>query len=93
LERQLFKVLESKLEKVKKALREMLKGPTTSPRKLAALAGKLVAREPAVLPAALFSRQIFQAMKGEASWDNIFPTPEVVKQTIQFWLDNLDRFS
>lgn len=81
---QQFKVSETKINKVKKALTEMIEAPSTSPRKLAALAGKLVALSPAVLPAALLSRQIFQAMQGETSWDVVFPTPDAVQQIAQF---------
>jgi hypothetical protein len=53
---QMFRVSESKLAKVREALKEMLETPTTSARKPAALAGKIVALSPAVLPAALYSR-------------------------------------
>jgi hypothetical protein len=66
-EREMFTVRESKLAKLKEALQEMLETPSTSSRKLAALAGKIVAFSPAVLPAALYSRQLFQAMQGELS--------------------------
>jgi hypothetical protein len=92
-EREMFTVGESKLVKIKEALREMLDTPSTSSRKLAALAGKIVALSPAVLPAALYSRQLFQAMRGELSWDTIFPTTESVKSTAEFWLRNLDFFN
>jgi hypothetical protein len=83
-EREMFTVGESKLAKVKEALREMLETPSTSSRKLAALAGKIVALSPAVLPAALYSHQLFQAMRGELSWDSIFPTTESVTSTAEF---------
>lgn len=92
-ERQMFRVSESKLAKVKEALREMLRTPTTSARKLAALAGKIIALSPAVLPAALYSRRLIQAMKGETSWDTIFPTTDSVRETATFCLDSLDAFN
>jgi hypothetical protein len=74
-------------------LTRKLDTPSTSSRKLAALAGKIVALSPAVLPAALYSRQLFQAMRGELGWDAIFPTTESVKSTAEFWLRNLDSFN
>lgn len=92
-EREMYRVGESKLTKVKEALRDMLETPSTSSRKLAALAGKIVALSPAVLPAALYSRQLFLAMRGELNWDAIFPTTETVKRTAEFWLGNLDSFN
>jgi hypothetical protein len=32
-------------------------------------------------------------MSGRVSWDEIFPTPETVKITAEFWLENIDRFN
>jgi hypothetical protein len=92
-EEQMFKVSDSKLAKVKNALEEMLLTPTTSSRKLAALAGKIVALSPAVLPAALYSRRFYQAMRGDSDWDTVFPTTDAVKETAEFWLRNLDSFN
>jgi hypothetical protein len=56
---QTFKVAPAKLDKIKTVLQEAIKTPSTSARSLAALARKLVALSPAVLPALLFSRVIF----------------------------------
>jgi hypothetical protein len=92
-ENQSFKVGESKIQKIKKVLEEAIARPDTSPRKLAELAGKIIAVSPAVLPAALFSRSFYLALKGKTSWDQIFPTPESVKQAAEFWLGNIDRFN
>jgi hypothetical protein len=77
---EMFRVSESNLAKVKEVLEEMTRSPTTSPRKLAALAGKLVALGPAVLPAALYSRQLFLAIKRELNWDKVFPTTDSVTE-------------
>lgn len=90
---QMFKVSDSKLAKVKTALEEMLRTPTTSSKKLAALAGKIVALSPAVLSAALYSRRIYQAMHEESNWDTVFPTTDSVKETTEFWLRNLGSFN
>jgi hypothetical protein len=76
---QTFEVAPSKLEKVTAVLETAIQQPTTSARNLAALAGKLVALSPAVLPALLFSCKIFQAMSGKEDWDFIFPNPQAVK--------------
>jgi hypothetical protein len=81
---EMFRVSESKLAKVKEVLEEMIGSPSTSRRKLAALAGKLVALGPAVLPAALYSRKLFMAMQGQLNWDQVFPTLESVKKCVQF---------
>jgi hypothetical protein len=86
-EEQMFKVGDSKIEKLKTALREVLFRPDSSARHLAALAGQLIAVSPAVLPAALYSRSLFMAMRGKITWDEIFPTPESVKDTTQFLVD------
>jgi hypothetical protein len=92
-EEQMFKVSDLKLAKVKSALEEMLQTPTTSSRKLAALARKIVALSPAVLPAALYSRRFYQAMTGDSNWDTVFPTTDAVRKTAEFWLQNLDSFN
>jgi hypothetical protein len=90
---QTFTVAPSKLEKVKAVLESAIQQPTTSARNLAALAGKLVALSPAVLPALLFSRKIFQAMSGKEDWDFVFPNPQAVKTEAQMWKDNLDSWN
>jgi hypothetical protein len=92
-EKQAFQLSESKAEKLKETFREAIKEPTTSPRKLAVMAGRIVSASPAVLPAALYSRALFDAIRGKVSWDKVFPTPESVTETARFWLDNLDRFN
>jgi hypothetical protein len=74
-EQQVFRVSEAKAEKLKKALQDMIEKPSTSPRKLAALAARILSISPAVLPAALFSRSFYSALQGKVSWDEIFPTP------------------
>jgi hypothetical protein len=90
---QTFQLSEGKLTKLKDALKQAIAEPTTSPRRLAAIAGKLVAASPAVLPAALYSRSLFEALQGTESWDEIFPTPETVVKTSEFWLENIDGFN
>jgi hypothetical protein len=92
-EEQMFKVGDAKVAKLKTALQEALFNPTISPRKLAALAGQIIAVSPAVLPAALYSRGLFEAMQGKVSWDQVFPTPQSVSEIASFWLANLDRFN
>jgi hypothetical protein len=89
----MFKVGGAKLEKLKAALRDIIKRPEVTPRILAGIAGKIIATSPAVMPASLFSRSLFQAMQGRISWDEIFPTPEAVKRTAEFWLENIDRLN
>jgi hypothetical protein len=89
----MFTISKIKLAKVKEALRKMLETPSTSSRKFAALAGRIVALSPAVLSAALYSRQLFLAMRGKLSWDAIFSTAESVKTPSEFWLRNLDSFN
>jgi hypothetical protein len=88
-----FRVGESKLLKLKKVLEEAVARPTTSPRKVAAMAGKILALSPAVLPAALDSREFYLALKGKASLDEVFPNPESVKETATFWLENINAFN
>jgi hypothetical protein len=92
-EDQSFKVGESKMAKLKQLLEETIARPDTSPRKVAELAGKILAVSPAVLPAALYSRSFYAALKGKSSWDEVFPTPGAVKEAAEFWLHNLERFN
>jgi hypothetical protein len=68
-----FRVGDSKLEKIKKVLSEAVAKPVTTPRKVAELAGKILAITPAVLPAALYSRGFYLALKGKSSWNESFP--------------------
>jgi hypothetical protein len=91
--KQVFSLSEGKANKLKEALSEAIAKPSTSPRKLAAFAGKIIAASPAAIPAALYSKAFFAAIQGKQSWDTIFPTPDSVKETATFWLENLDRFN
>lgn len=84
---------ESKILNLKKVLEEALARPDTSPRKVAALAGKILALSPAVLPAALYSQEFYLVLKGRLTWDELFPNPESVAEAARFWLENLDRFN
>lgn len=88
-----FQVAPSKLNKVKAVLEKAIKTPSTSARDLASLAGKLVALSPAVLPALLFSRKIFQAMEGKEDWDSFFPNPEAIRQQARMWADDIDNWN
>jgi hypothetical protein len=90
---QKFKVGQAKLDKLKVTLQEAVLRPSTTPRALAGLAGKLVSTSPAIMPAALYNRSLFQAIKGKVEWDQIFPNPDSVEETAQFWLDNVDRLN
>lgn len=66
---QQFRVSEGKTAKVQVVLQELMTAETVTPRLLARAAGKIIALGPAVLPASLFSRPLFQAMKGKLLWD------------------------
>lgn len=88
-----FEVAPSKIEKLKNCLQSVLAKQSVSARDLAQVAGKIISLSPAVAPAALYSRAFFQAIKGNTSWDALFPNPVEVRQTLQFWLDNLDIFN
>jgi hypothetical protein len=86
----MFKVSESKIQKLKQALDDMIEKPSTSPKKIAALAGKIMAVSPAVLPAALYSRTFYKALRGKQSWDQVFATPADVKRVASFWKSHID---
>jgi hypothetical protein len=90
---QTFELSESKVTKLKDILKQAIAEYSTSPRRLAAVAGKLIAASPAVLPAALYSRSLFEALQGRVGWDEVFPTPETVVKTAEFWLENIDGFN
>lgn len=61
-ERQEFRLSESKAEKLTETFRRAMAEPLTSARELAAMAGRIISASPAVLPAALYSRALFNAM-------------------------------
>jgi hypothetical protein len=88
-----FVVGTSKLDKLKQFLRSILVKPSILARNLAQVAGKNISLSPAVAPAALYSRTFFEAIKGSATWDTVFPNPSQVKSTLQIWLDNIDNFN
>jgi hypothetical protein len=91
--KQEFRLSDSKVAKLKEICWEATQTSETTPRKLAAMAGRIIAASPAVLPAALFSRALFGAIQGKETWDTVFPNPESVKETARFWLENLDRYN
>ena len=88
-----FRVSEAKLAKVKAVLSELIDSAEVSPRLLAKVAGKIIAMGPAVLPASLYSRPLFQAMQGRISWDAIFPTPLAAKNAAKLFLEKLDSWN
>lgn len=88
-----FVVGTSKLDKLKQFLTSILNKPSISARDLPQVAGKIISLSPAVASAALYSRTFFEAMKGSATWDSVFPNPSQVKSTLQFWLDHIDDFN
>jgi hypothetical protein len=90
---QQFRVADSKLDKVKSVLSELISSETVTPRLLARVAGKIISMSPAVLPASLYSRPFFQAIQGKLSWDDIFPTPEEARKTAQLFLKNLNDWN
>ncbi|GAQ93525.1 reverse transcriptase [Klebsormidium nitens] len=90
---QQFRVSEAKLAKVKVVLSELIDSADVSTRLLAKVAGKIIAMGPAVLPASLYSRPLFQAMQGRLSWDSIFPTPMAAKNAARLFLERLDSWN
>lgn len=42
-----------------------------------------------MIPASLYSRPLFEAIRGKISWDTIFPSPQAVRQMAQMFLDNM----
>jgi hypothetical protein len=90
---QQFRVLEAKLSKVRGTLGELVSARTVTPRLLAKAAGKIIAMGPAVLPASLYSRPLFQALQGKLSWDQIFATPEEARSTAQLFVERLSEWN
>ncbi|GAQ85558.1 hypothetical protein KFL_002410090 [Klebsormidium nitens] len=88
-----FSLSETRMEKIKKALLEIVSLQLTSARAIAKLAGTLASAAPAVLPVAIYSRSLFEALSKKSSWDALFPTPETVIRTADFWLHNLEKFN
>jgi hypothetical protein len=70
------------MEKVRATLLAFLDAEFTTPRQLAAVAEKSISLFPAVLPASLYSRTLFQALQGKLGWDEIFPTTDTVRSTV-----------
>lgn len=90
---QQFRVSETKLAKVRTVLSELMGADSVTPRMLAKVAGKIIAMGPAVLPASLYSRPLFQALQGKLSWDQIFATPEEARKTAQLFFERLDDWN
>lgn len=57
--RRTFTVSDSKLDKLKVFIRELLAQPAVSARHLAQVAGKIISMSPAVAPAAQYTRAFF----------------------------------
>lgn len=91
--KQNFEVGESKMQKVKETLGNVLGKTEVMARDLAQVAGKITSLSLAIAPATLYNRSFFQAMKGQESWDSVFPNPAAVSKTLQFWLTHLDSFN
>jgi hypothetical protein len=60
-----FKVSKAKMAKVRATLNELVETELVTPRILAKVAGRIISMGPAVLPASLFSRPLFQAIQGK----------------------------
>lgn len=90
---QRFQLSPSRVAKLKRQLQNLFDAPAITARDLASVAGRIVSASPAVLPASLLSRPFFQALTGKLSWDDLFPNQQAVKETAQFWMQNLDRFN
>lgn len=87
---QQFRVSETKQAKVRATLDELIGADKVTPRLLAKVAGRIIAMEPAVLPASLYSRPLFQAIQGKLSWDQVFPTPKAAKETARLFQERLE---
>ena len=57
---------------------------------IAQVAGKLIAARPALHMSLLFCRELFRAISEQITWDSLFPYTTAVRETLQFWLDNLE---
>jgi hypothetical protein len=90
---EIFWVSAKKMTKVRVALQEVPESEAITPRQIAAIAGKLILLSPAVLPAALYFRTLFEALQGKISWDEVFPTPDSVRSTVKEWLENLTAWN
>jgi hypothetical protein len=93
-QKQEFQVSETKLVKQLEAtLKELAQAETVTPRLLAKVAGRVIAMGPAVRPASLYSRPLFQAIRGKISWDDVFPTPEEARATAHLFLERLGEWN
>lgn len=92
-EAETFALTEARLQKITKALEEIVEQKLTSARAIAQLAGMLASAAPAILPVSLYSRSLYQALSKGESWDSLFPTPETVIETADFWRENLEKFN
>ncbi|GAQ91116.1 DNA/RNA polymerases [Klebsormidium nitens] len=88
-----FRLHPKKIQKIKDAMEELITSTSTTSRAIARAAGILVSAAPAVLPVAIYSRALYEALNGKEGWDSHFPTPEIVKETASFWVQNIERFN
>jgi hypothetical protein len=90
---QQFRVSETKMTKVREVLNELVAATTVTPRLLAKAVGKIIAMGPAVLPASLYSRPLFQALQGKLSWDQIFATSEEARGAAKLFIERLSDWN
>ena len=86
-----FKVPEDKLSKLITLLAIEVRQEKTSARKIAKIAGNIIAMGPAIGPLTrLFTRQMYSFIDRTFTWDGSEILSQHVLEELQFWLENVD---
>ena len=90
----IFQVPSHKIEKLKRAIRNVLESEWVPIKDIAQISAFLVAVTIAIGPIArLFTRQMYFAIACRRSWRDLIFVSEPLSQELKFWLQHIDAFN
>ena len=91
--KQLFEVPEEKVLAFKELVEQLGQQVRVNDRQLAKVAGKMVSFRWAVGMAPLYAQLLFKAYQGKGSWDELYPTPALAVEDMQWFASRLDAWN
>ena len=88
-----IKVMQSKVRKLKSAIRRALSLNLLSARQLARIAGQCIAMTKAVLPARLLLRNIYRTIASKRDWQSMLFLDKHCREDLHWWLCALDQWN
>ena len=83
-----------KISKLRESAEAMLGTTRTSARKVAKIAGTIIAMGPAIGPLTrLFTRRMYKFIHDSPTWDRYYTLPEAVRDEMLFWTKNLNHIN